>query len=336
MALLSEPLKQRVRSFLIHEGATPSSQLRRNYDQIFTLLQRRREDDEFWTPLTELLRDLVDSVVHGKHADINARPEARLLALWDVNELAKWLRVALPHADEQEPTEADVSHQPRWAQLTRGLSPNALGLFLLLSLAASACDSPPDMGTVAATGGTATSRSSSVTGGQHTGGVGSSTGGVGSSTGGVGSSTGGVGSSTGGVGSSTGGQSSGTGGTASACTGTSHVTGDASGYALPSGCCASTASDLWNAIADSSLNANDKHSLYGCLVNLNANWCDGLVEVFKTATPTEIADYLNEMLTCCRVGKGSSLSGDFATRSQSLLSGMLCAVPLYKGVTFPD
>lgn len=318
MTLLSEPLKQRVRSLLAHEGATPSPQLSRNYNEIFTLLQRKREDDEFWTPLTELLRDLVNSVVHGTGTDIDTRPEVRLLALWDVNELAKLLRMALPHANQKEPSEADVSSQPRWAQLTRGLSPSTLGLFLLLSLAASACDSAPEMGQGTATGGTATSSSSSLTGGQHTGGLGSSTGGVGSSTGG----------------STAGGQSSSTGGTTSSCTGTSHVTGDA-GYALPANCCASTASDLWNAIDDSSLRASDKQALYGCLVNLNANWCDGLVEIFKTATPTEIANYLNAMLSCCRSGQSSDLSGDFAAKRQSLLSGMLCAVPLYKGVTFP-
>ena len=307
MALLSLPLKQRVRSFLTDEGATPSPHLNRNYDQIFALLQRKREDDEFWAPLTELLRDLVESVVQRKDAQVNMRPEARLLALWDVNELAKWLRLALPHADELEPAEAELSPQPRWSRLTRGLSPNALGLFLLLSLAASACDSAPEMKAGVGAGGTTAASSSSHTGGQHTGGLGSSAGG----------------------------HSSNTGGTSGACTGTSHVTSDA-GYALPPNCCASTASDLWNAIDESSLQTSDKEALYACLVNLNANWCDGLVEIFKTATSTDIANYLSQMLSCCKQGKGSSLSGDFATKSETLLSGLLCPVPIYKGVTFPS
>jgi len=307
MALLSSPLKQRVRSFLIDGGAAPSQHLSRNYDQIFALLQRKRQDDEFWTPLTELLRDLVESVVQGKGAEVNARPEARLLALWDVNELAKWLRLALPHADEQVSAEAELSPQSRWAQLTQGLSPNALGLLLLLSLAASACDSAPEMKAGIGAGGTTASSSTSYTGGQHAGGLGSSIGG----------------------------HSSNTGGTSGACTGTSHVTSDA-GYALPPNCCASTASDLWNAIDESSLQEGDKETLYACLVNLNANWCDGLVEIFKTATSTDIAKYLSQMLSCCNQGKGSSLSGDFATKSETLLSGLLCPVPIYKGVTFPS
>jgi len=137
-----------------------ASGLSRNYDQIFALLQRKREDDEFWGPLTELLRDLVESVVRGKGAQVNMRPEVRLLALWDVNELAKWLRLALPHAVEHEPAEP----QHRWSQMTRGLSPNALGLLLLLSLAASACDSAPEMKAgVGAGGTTASSRTTCTT-----------------------------------------------------------------------------------------------------------------------------------------------------------------------------
>lgn len=307
MALLSSPLKQRVRSFLTDGGAPPSPNLSRNNDQIFALLQRKRDDDEFWTPLTELLRDLVESAVQGNDAQVNMRPEARLLALWDVNELAKWLRIALPHADAPERAEAELSPKPRWTQLTSGLSPNALGLFLLLSLAASACDSAPEMKGGVGAGGTTASSSSSQTGGQHSGGLASSAGG----------------------------HSSSTGGTSGVCTGTSHVTADA-GVALPANCCSSTASDLWNAIDESSLKRSDKETLYACLVNLNANWCDGLVQIFKTASPTEIADYLNQMLACCTMGQSLNLSGDFATKSEALLSGMLCMVTLYKGVTFPS
>jgi hypothetical protein len=92
---------------------------------------------------------------------------------------------------------------------------------------------------------------------------------------------------------------------------------------------------LWQAIDDSTLDATQKQSLYTCFVNLNATWCDGLVDLFETATPQVIAQSLSELLTCCDY-LPSRLSGDFATVRQDVLNRLLCSVALYKGVTFPS
>jgi hypothetical protein len=292
MALLDSLLRQRVQSFLTDQGAPPRAQLSRNYDQILSLMQRRRDDDEFWNPLTELLRDLVSSVVNAKDRQISVPPEARLLALWDVNELARHLRAALPHqSDTAESLNVDESRGPGWAHLTRGLSPHSLGLFLLLSLAACACDTAPVY--PAGSGG--------------------------------GSNTGGS--------TSTGGKSSTGGNPSFACqrdAGKAQAT-DA-GHALPPSCCADTASELWNVIQDSDLTAGDKQVMYACFANLNATWCDGLVETFKNSTPTQIATYLNNLMSCCE-SRTSTFNSTFAV---SLIQGMCTNVIVYKGVTFPS
>ena len=300
MALLDSLLRQRVQSFLTDQGAPPRAQLSRNYDQILSLMQRRRDDDAFWNPLTDLLRDLVSSVVNSKDRQISVPPEARLLALWDVNELAHHLRAALPHqSDTAESLNVDESRGPRWAHLTRGLSPNSLGLFLLLSLAACACDTAPVY------------PATSSGGGSHAGGSTSALGG----------------------GTGMGGKSSTGGNTSFTCqrdAGTAQAT-DA-GHALPPSCCADTASELWNVIQDSNLTAGDKQVLYACFANLNATWCDGLVETFKKSNAAQIANYLNNLMSCCE-SRNSTFDSTFAV---SLIQNMCNNVIVYKGVTFPS
>jgi hypothetical protein len=104
---------------------------------------------------------------------------------------------------------------------------------------------------------------------------------------------------------------------------------------LPASCCVDTASALWRAIDDSTiLDSTYKQTLYTCFVNLNATWCDGLVDLFKTATPEVIANYLSDLVPCCQV-LPSMLSVDFATLRQELINRTICNVVLYKGVTFP-
>ena len=438
MALLSTPLKNRVQTFLTESGAPPSAELPRNCDQICIVMQRRRNDDAFWAPLTELLRDLVDSVVKSKNPNVPLPPEAKLLALWDVNELAQLLRRALPHEPPPEAHNTQSSPGTQWQQLSRGLSPNALGLFLLLGLAASACgnsdshtgasDAGITGGTVATggasvsltTGGTAGlggAASSVVGGASHSGGV-SAQGGNGGTAAAGGAASGGAlatgGASVslttggtaglGGAASSVVGGSSHTGGTqgpggnggtvttvaggsgntggthslggnggtiSSAIGGASHTggtqggnsgtVGSTGGYGatggaaltcqrdagsaagapagttqpLPASCCVDTASALWHVIDDSTLTSSDKQTLYTCFAQLNATWCDGLVDLFKTQTSEVIAETLSDLLLCCRYVP-NELSVEFATVRQEVINRMICNVALYKGVTFPS
>ena len=411
MALLSAPLKKRVQTFLTDSGAPPRAELTRNYEQICVVMQRRREDDAFWARLTELVRDLVDSVVKSNSPNAPLPPEAKFLALWDINELARVLRVALPHEPDTEP-----SSGTQRLRNSGGLSPNALGFLLLLSLAASACggsDSHTGAGNsgtaagTAATGGASASLTSGgktglggatniATGGSsHSGGI-SSLGGNGgtagtaaggsaavggaalggtAATGGASASLttggrtelGGATSTAAGGSSHTGGTQGlgGNGGTVSTLTGGSSHTGGTQGLGgnggtatggaaltcqrdagtaagapaattqpLPASCCVDTASALWRAIDDSTLDSTYKRTLYTCFVNLNATWCDGLVDLFKTATPQVIANYLSDLVPCCQA-LPSMLSVDFATLRQELINRTICNVVLYKGVTFP-
>jgi hypothetical protein len=308
MAQLSLPLKQRFHSFLSAQGLHPYAELNRNYEQILTLLQRRRNDDEFWKPLTQLLRDLVDSVVNSPEPNAHLRPETQLLALWDVDELARLLRVALAQEQPAEQERCQGNTGSRWTRLSGTLAPNAFGLCLLMSLATCACDSAPP----------------------PVDGSGGSTGFGGSSSHAGHTSTGGHANS-GGAGSHTGGSTSG----ATACETDAATVENHTGYPLPVNCCADTGSELWDAIDQSLLDSSGKQKLYTCLANLNAAWCDGLVQIFQSASANEVANYLERMLSCCDTGRSSTFTGDFAQFRETLLHGMLCAVPLYKGVTFP-
>jgi hypothetical protein len=461
MPLLSTPLKNRVQTFLTEAGAPPRAEITHNCEQIFVVMQRRREDDAFWARLTDLVRELVDSVVQSKSSNAPLPPEAKFLALWDVNELALLLRAALPHDEVPSGVSSSLPPANRWARFSNGLSANSLGLCLLLSLAASACGGEDSHSGTAAVGGaaggaiggassslstggtkaridstnlptggaahtggtrglggeggaattesaalggsapggnsatggatsvlatggkaglggattvatagslaaggthspfggnsnsggsgaTATSTSggtlsTAIGGSTHTGGtiaVNSNGGTTGTGTAATGGSihTGGMVAAGGNGGTSTsGGGNKATGGASLSCTDPDGAAGATSvrGHALPPSCCVDTASALWQEIDSSTLDATQKQDLYACFVSLNATWCDGLVDLFKTATPDVIAQSLSELLLCCRYVPGK-LSGDFATVRQDVINRMICSVALYKGVTFPS
>ena len=299
MALLSSPLKRRVSSFLTSEGTALQPELRENCNQIFALMQRHRNDEAFWAPFTDLLRSLVEDVVNAEGSKVESAPQVQLLASWDVNFLAQRLREALPHEDDSRSKPGEPVDRPAWSQFARGLSPNLLGAFLLLGLAASACSGSNSGTQYSNVGG------SGATGGASAGGT---------------SSTGGAVYAC----ERDAGNTLGAGGTSAA---------DA-GYPLPANCCYDTASALWETIDASTLSQSDKQSLYTCFRNLNATWCDGLVELFKTSAPNVVAAALEKLLTCCEL-KPSAISGDYSAAQQLLLQGSLCMVPVYKGVTFP-
>ncbi len=128
---------QRVRAFLNRHGARvrPWCGLDEVYGELYALLDRHRDDPLFWPPLAELVRSIVDAATTSRGQQ--GAPRAELLASWDVDELVRRLRQALPGSGATVEAEAD---QQAWLRFAGRLSPAVLGGFLLLGLAASACD----------------------------------------------------------------------------------------------------------------------------------------------------------------------------------------------------
>jgi hypothetical protein len=186
------------------------------------------------------------------------------------------------------------------------LAPSVLASFLLLGFALSACDTgSPD---------------EALDGAQSVGTGGASSGGASSATGGT--------------------SQPGTGGTATATGGTGCPDIDAgsagAGLAAPTDCSAESGSALWDVIDSSTLCPSAKQELYTCLVRVKSSWCDGLNQLFATRSAEEIASVLDSLLsTCLQCPAEMGVEYDAGVQSR-LLEGMLCAVTLYKGVSFPD
>ena len=286
---------QRVRAFLYRHGARvrPWSGLDEIYGELYALLDRRRDDPSFWQPLAELVRSIVSAAASSRGR--LPAPQAELLASWDVDELVRRLRQALPDSDgavEGEP------EQRAWLRFTRTLSPAVLGGFLLLGLAASACDSGDS--TV----------SSSEDDYQDAGADADSAAGGAAATG--------------------------VGGGAASLISVGGRPGMGGAGGAGGGCDVGSSSVLGSAIDSSSLTAEEKQVLSECFAALGASWCVGLSELFETRPPEEIAGVLEEMLFCCDMNS-SVLDDEYSSATESrLLSGSLCMVVVYKGVAFPD
>jgi hypothetical protein len=124
---------QRVRGFLAEQGLAPApwSALDETYAALYRLLRTRAHDDRFWKPLAGLLCDIVSDA-----ADDSRRAKgAELLKSWDIEELTRDLRRALPSEWEDD---APVR------RFTSSLAAPALGGFLLFGLAAAGCDTAED------------------------------------------------------------------------------------------------------------------------------------------------------------------------------------------------
>ncbi|MBW2454370.1 MAG: hypothetical protein JRI68_07660 [Deltaproteobacteria bacterium] len=135
-------ITQRVRTFLASHGAplAPWASLDETYAQLYALLRRRKDDPTFWDPLAKLLQEIIDSAVDPQRLKKLAAPQAELLASWDVDELVRNLRGALPPADPIE----GANHVPDRVALghfTRQLSAAMLGGFLLLGFVAAGTSS---------------------------------------------------------------------------------------------------------------------------------------------------------------------------------------------------
>ena len=134
---------QRVRAFLDAQGVDlkPWSGLDETYGELYALLNARRDDQSFWGPLADLLRDVVGQALDGESR--LPAPDAELLASWDIDELIRDLRKALPG------DEILADHQTL-TRFTTGLHAAVLGGFLVLGMAAVGCtpdeDSTPDAG----------------------------------------------------------------------------------------------------------------------------------------------------------------------------------------------
>jgi hypothetical protein len=260
-------------------------------DDLLRMLAARRDDPSFWTPLTGVLREIVQAAVASPPRSAALPPGAQLLAAWDVEELAARLRDALPQSGAQAP---DLTRPDRMIALGEPLPSALLGALLALGLAVAACDSALD---------------TAAAGGSDAGAM------VGASAGHGGAAATGGASANGGAGGQT--QAGGAGGAAS------------------TGCAPDVQSGLWTAIDGSTLSAADKQSLHSCLVNLKASWCEGLTQLFATGTQEQIASTLQELVWCCNQGQ-PHLDQEWSQAYQALLNGLLCAVPVYKGVSFPD
>jgi len=128
---------QRVRDFLLAEGVTarPWSSLDETYAALYKLLRARCDDNAFWKPLSGLLRDVVADAADGPRR--LPAPQAELLRSWDVEELVRDLRRALP---------GRCASAGDYRGFSRTLAAPVLGGFLVLGFAAAGCDTPPGEG----------------------------------------------------------------------------------------------------------------------------------------------------------------------------------------------
>jgi len=93
------------------------------------LLNRRKNDPEFWEPVATLLQSIVDAATEPG-ANRLPKKHAELLKAWEIHELVQSLREALPGG--QAPTDRSALRA-----FARQLSAPVLGGFLLLGLVGS-------------------------------------------------------------------------------------------------------------------------------------------------------------------------------------------------------
>lgn len=274
----------------------PEGSLLSTCDTMFSVLEARHEDPTLGSTVTELLKRVVD--------DALARPQRRppqlaaLLASWDPALLAAALLEAMPSRDRA----AQGKQRPdpgSWTSLN-SVPARSLGSALLLGLILSAC-SGSESTSDSSTGGTTGMGDSAVAG-------------------------------------------AGMGGSAVAGAGAGGQGGTSVGGGLGSGgttagapaCLQPGTGEVAQVIDGSNLTSSDKQLLYQCFANLRTSWCDGLTQLFASSQPDQIAAVLQELVYGCN--NCSYLFSADMTESvrQRLVDGMICDVPLYKGVAFPD
>jgi hypothetical protein len=108
-------------------------------------------------------------------------------------------------------------------------------------------------------------------------------------------------------------------------------------------CTSTVATELDQAIGESSLSASVKSDLCQCFASLSTSWTTSLTQLFATGTPEEISNMLENLTACCQptgiMTRDGLNAGPTSTDLQYVKNGpgyMICAVPVYKGVSFPD
>jgi hypothetical protein len=104
-------------------------------DELMTMLAERRDDPEYWGPVTEVLREIVHQALASPRRLAALPPGSQLLGAWDVDELAQRLLAALPGPGDTERARPD-----RMFRAGEPLPAALLAALLLLGLAVSACD----------------------------------------------------------------------------------------------------------------------------------------------------------------------------------------------------
>jgi hypothetical protein len=132
MSAIRPTVTQRVRGFLSTQGVDvkPWAPLDETHASLYRLMSAKREDAEFWGPVQRLLGEIVEDAA-GANGRLPA-PQAELLKGWDIEELVRDLRRALP---SETPSDSSA-----FKRFSAGLSAPVLGGFLLLGLAAAGCD----------------------------------------------------------------------------------------------------------------------------------------------------------------------------------------------------
>ena len=130
-----------VRTFLTEQGVDvkPWTGLDETYSELYGLLNQRRDDPGFWSPLAAMLQQIVSGAVDAGRPGRLPAPQAELMAAWDVEQLIEDLRAALPGGEAPRDPSTIQSFASR-------LSSAVMGGFLLLGLAsASGCSDDADV-----------------------------------------------------------------------------------------------------------------------------------------------------------------------------------------------
>jgi hypothetical protein len=314
-AMLRPTVTQQVRAFLCSQGVAPRpwSGLDEVYAELYRLLRRRRDDAALWEPLASLLRGIIDSALEPDAETRLPAPEAELLASWDIEDLVRDLRRAIPNEEAS-------SDDGAVARFAAGLGAAAMGGFLVLGMAAAGCAheppapaTPGEPATVVASG-TATPLGALV----EAVGTGATPDAA----------------------------------AAPPVERPAEAAPPPEPVAPPPPAPEAEAEQpfcpqiaersevLRRTLEASSYSADHKELLCGCLASLNESWVGGLTRLFEQGTPAEIARTLSLVSQCC-VSNPGALRSDFAGANRRFRNGSLCRedrhlmVPVYRGVSFP-
>ncbi|MDD5308253.1 MAG: hypothetical protein PHU25_13100 [Deltaproteobacteria bacterium] len=296
---------QRVRGFLAGQGVEvrPWAPLDETYASLYRLMSAKRDDAAFWGPVQGLLGEIVEDAT-GANGRLPA-PQAELLKGWDIEELVRDLRRALPNEAVSDPS--------AFKRFSAGLSAPVLGGFLLFGVAATGCnESKGDDDTATDTGdagGDTDTDTDSDTDADGDADSDTSTDSMTSTSPDTGSDTG---TDTGDAGNADGGTDT----------------------SWDDGCALDSSSALWKTIDGAkSLSDEQKASLCACMSALQPDWQQDLSNVFEVCDPDIVALVLETLVDEC-AKNGGSLSDNPWSLALSYCEPTTDTA--YKGVAFPE